>query len=206
MSTPPDDFDWLEALLRKQQASNLAFCRKQMRNEHDAQDAYQEMVVIALLRRDKLWACEPQQRGGWLTETARHVCQNRRRDRSKGMARRRSADEPAPVGKEEAARWRRAEAEALVVPKDEAFWRLQEQRSADLDDTADLLRELAELLRQLPPSLRVVAECSLEGRRPKEIATQLGLTETAVNLRLHRARKQLSARRRARHHEDGSRP
>lgn len=196
VSTPPDGFEWLKELCQKEEANILSFCRRQLRNEQDAEDAWQDTLVTAVLQREKLWACEPQQRGGWLTEAARHACHKQWRHRSRDSFRHRPAaggQPPAAIDEQGAARWRQAESAAAIVPKFEAYWRLQDQRTEDARDTADKLRELAELVPHLPTTLRVAVELALAGHRPPEIAEQLGITRTAVDLRLHRARHQLGA-------------
>lgn len=49
---------------------------------------------------------------------------------------------------------------------------------------------------------RVVEEISLEGRRAAEVATRLGMSESAVRVTLHRALKALAAAYRRDRHED----
>ncbi len=196
MSTPPKDFDWLADLCRKEEAAILPFCRRLLYDEQDALDAWQETQTRAVLHWEKVLACESQQRGPWLTEVARNVCQETLRRRARDTTTRRPLQPPdrlAPIGQIGAARWRQAESEATVVPKGEAFWRYQAQRMEDARDSAEKFQHLAELAQGLPLSLQIVAQLALDGHKPAEIADRLGLTLTAVNLRLHRARKEMVA-------------
>ena len=84
----------------------------------------------------------------------------------------------------------------------------------DIDDHADLAATAADpevetaldsqrLLAGLPDrQRRIVEEMSIEGRRAAEVATRLGMTETAVRVALHRALKALAAAYRRDDHED----
>lgn len=70
-----------------------------------------------------------------------------------------------------------------------------QRRESDPVDRADLgeLREdLAEALRQLPPKLRsVIVLRDIYDLPHESIAAELGISETAAKVRLHRARKRL---------------
>lgn len=194
MTAPPTDGLWLAELLKSQHPRLLALCKYRLQNEQDALDACQETYLRAFLRVAKLRTAEQPER--WLRETARRVCLESLRRRSKWTrthpSRFQRCEEPAPIDLLGAQRWREQEAQLTTTSRAEDYYRHQRQQAEGARERAVWLLELAELLQLLGPDQREVMERTMDGLEPREIAIELGITEAAVHGRKHRAVQQIS--------------
>ncbi len=82
------------------------------------------------------------------------------------------------------------------LPDDPVIEDLNPQRDPEFQADVDVLRgQLTEALRSLPPKLRaVVVLRDIYDLPHEDIAAELGITESAAKVRLHRARKRLRER------------
>lgn len=154
-----------------------------------AEDLAQEALFLAWRDRDRLR--DPAKRAQWLAGIARNVCQDWRRRRAREHARVSHAGRRRSAGRSSGAS--PADRPSTVAAGAGAG------STGDLDlvpDEYDLeveleRRELAELLDRamglLPPATRaVLTQRYLEARPQAQVALRLGLTEGAVEARLHR--------------------
>ena len=80
----------------------------------------------------------------------------------------------------------------FALPGDEALLESSDTAPEDAAETADLLARSEAALAQLPEDARaVVVLRDIEGLSTKEVAELLGVTETVVKVRLHRAHARL---------------
>ncbi len=157
----------------------LAYCRSELPDAHDAQDACQDTYLVVLQRIDVVTAHDHPH--GWLFATARNACRGvvRRRDRDVTQPAKRSAipgGSAHPGRDHEEPRGKRYQDE-LDRARDEA-----------LHDALDA-SEARERVAALPGTLRDVAVLALEGRTAQEIAEELGISRNALDLRVHRIKR-----------------
>ena len=80
----------------------------------------------------------------------------------------------------------------FALPGDDALLASTDTSPDDAAETADLLARSEAALAQLPEDARaVVVLRDIEGLSTKEVAELLGVTETVVKVRLHRAHARL---------------
>jgi RNA polymerase sigma factor (sigma-70 family) len=152
-------------LLRRHGPMVLSTCRRLLRHEQDAEDAFQAAFLVLARKAESV---RPRAAvGGWLYGVACYTAQAARRRRRRRQQPERPMDE-AP------------DRAAPVAP--ESVW----------DELVPLLdRELG----RLPEKYRLaVVLCELEGRPRKEVARQLGIPEGTLSSRLAAARKLLARR------------
>ena len=151
-------------LYRRHRRRLLGFCIAQTGSREEGEDAVQDTFIYALaaLRRGVVPQCEL----AWLLTIARHVCQTRRRNRS-----------------------RRSE---VVVTRD--LDALQDVVAAR-EQNADELYGLHEALAALPDTQRqAILLREWQGLSYREIARELELSLSAVETLLFRARRSLARR------------
>jgi RNA polymerase sigma-70 factor (ECF subfamily) len=148
-------------------------------NVNDAEETLQETFLSAIKALPKF---EGRSRfSTWLYRIASNAC---------FMKRRHEAAEPEllPIEIEEIA----GDAEPFVAPRLLTDWSAQPLDVALDHEVHELLQEA---IAELPPALRIVFIWrDLEGLSTAETAEILGISETAVKVRLHRARLQLRER------------
>lgn len=155
------------ALLVRHGPMVLGVCRRILRDEHDAEDAFQATFLVLARKAGTLR--RPQLLASWLYGTARHLASRTRR----GESRRRQHEV------------HRLESAAPSAPGDL------------LDDLSarELLLALDEELARLPEAYRLpLILCRLEGRTHEEAACLLGWTAGSVKGRVERGRRRLEAR------------
>src|SRR5262245_8284246 len=152
-------------LLRRHGPMVLSTCRRLLRHEQDAEDAFQATFLV--LARKAASVVPREAVGGWLYGVACRTAQAAR-----GRRRRRETREK-----------QMGELPERAAPP--ALDRLWEELVPLLD------RELG----RLPEKYRLaVVLCELEGRSRKEVARQLGIPEGTLSSRLATARKLLARR------------
>jgi RNA polymerase sigma-70 factor (ECF subfamily) len=149
----------------------LRFARRRLRDGAAAEDVVQD-VFEAVLRRQAAFAGRSSLRT-WLTGVLKHkIVDRQRRQRDHG-----SLDD-ADDG---------AGAAALGL-------RCPQPLPDEVADQRQRLRRTLERIEALPPALReVVQRRLLDGQDTGEICRALGITETNLFVRLHRARRRLCA-------------
>ncbi|MDQ1697592.1 MAG: hypothetical protein QOJ03_2945 [Frankiaceae bacterium] len=163
----------LDALIRATYADVYALCRRMLADPDEAADATQEVFVRVM--RSVLGFRGDSAFGTWLHRVTVNVCLTSLRKRSRARA----------VGMV-------AGGTPFGMPGDE----LELASTADAPEeraiTADLAARSEAALAQLPEDARaVVVLRDIEGLSTKEVADLLGVTETVVKVRLHRAHARL---------------
>lgn len=147
----------------------VRYCSRFTGDPHAAEDLAQQTLLEA-------WGCErtlrdPRARQGWLFGIARNLCLMRARGRAREVSRLASLDEGG---------WESPELNGRLA--DEFDLEVELERE-------DLARLLDRAMALLPPATRrVLTERYLEESPQAEVAERLGLTEGAVEARLHRGR------------------
>jgi len=165
----------LDALIRATYADVYALCRRMLADPDEAADATQEVFVRVMrsvvgFRGDSTF-------GTWLHRVTVNVCLTALRKRSKARA----------AGMV-------AGGTPFALPGDDALLASSDTAPEDAAETADLLARSEAALAQLPEDARaVVVLRDIEGLSTKEVAELLGVTETVVKVRLHRAHARLRA-------------
>jgi RNA polymerase sigma-70 factor, ECF subfamily len=165
----------LDALIRATYADVYALCRRMLADPDEAADATQEVFVRVMrsvvgFRGDAAF-------GTWLHRVTVNVCLTALRKRSKARA----------AGMV-------AGGTPFALPGDDALLASTDTAPDDAAETADLLARSEAALAQLPEDARaVVVLRDIEGLSTKEVAELLGVTETVVKVRLHRAHARLRA-------------
>lgn len=162
----------MDALIRATYTSVYALCRRLLGDPADAADATQEVYVRVM--RSVLGFRAESSFGTWLHKVTVNVCATALRRRGDIRARGQVAGHTAfavPGGPD------------LLVSGDST-----EDRVADLDQA----RRVAAALEHLPADSRsVVVLRDVQGLSTKEAAAVLGISESAVKVRLHRAHARL---------------
>ncbi|WP_422926624.1 sigma-70 family RNA polymerase sigma factor [Singulisphaera sp. PoT] len=154
-----------EALMGRHGPMVLATCRAMLRNEHDAEDAFQATFLVLARKASSIRAGSSL--AGWLHRVAHRTCVE---------------------SSIRAARRRRKESEAKAQDSPGASRPVLE---ADHDWQPILHEEIG----RLPESHRLpVVLCGLEGLTYEQAAEQLGWTVPKLRTRLSRAREQLKGR------------
>src|SRR5581483_11417849 len=155
----PAGADEERALYERYAARILAFCVRNLRSREDAEDAAQTTFVNAL--RAIRAGVEPRSEEAWLYSIARNVCLSHMR----AAGRRRQVELPSDLEiVQETVAGQEPDADELLVLREALDWMPETQRNALL------LREW-------------------RGLSYAEIATELGLSQSAVETLLFRARK-----------------
>src|SRR5438270_4740242 len=163
----------LDALIRATYADVYALCRRMLADPDEAADATQEVFVRVMrsvvgFRGDAAF-------GTWLHRVTVNVCLTALRKRSKARA----------AGMV-------AGGTPFALPGDDALLVSTDASPDDAAETADLLARSEAALAELPEDARaVVVLRDIEGLSTKEVAELLGVTETVVKVRLHRAHTRL---------------
>ncbi|CAA9214592.1 MAG: hypothetical protein AVDCRST_MAG26-262 [uncultured Chloroflexia bacterium] len=150
-----------------ERAALVRFCTRYTGDPHAAEDLAQQTLLQAWRHEQRLR--DPQARRGWLLTIARNECLMWARSRGR-----------------ETARW------VELAWENEA--EAQPQLAADVDlelelERDDLARLLERALALLPPHIRDVLVWRYVEETPQaEVAARLGLTEGAVEARLHRGK------------------
>jgi RNA polymerase sigma-70 factor, ECF subfamily len=163
----------LDALIRATYADVYALCRRMLADPDEASDATQEVFVRVM--RSVLGFRGDSAFGTWLHRITVNVCltalRKRSRARAAGMV---------------------AGGTPFALPGDEAGLAVSDDSPEDRAVTADLASRSEAALATLPEDSRaVVVLRDLEGLSTKEVADLLGVTETVVKVRLHRAHARL---------------
>jgi RNA polymerase sigma factor (sigma-70 family) len=159
----------LEAILRRHGAMVWGVCRRVLRNDHDAEDAFQAALLVFVRKAGSIASRE--HLANYLYGLAHLTARKARQTVAKRRAR---------------------EIQVTQLPEPQSA-------PPDRNPWLDLQALLDETLSRLPDKYRaVVVLCDLEGRTRAEAARQLGVAEGTVGSRLARARAQL-AERLARH-------
>ena len=163
----------LDALIRATYADVYALCRRMLADPDEAADATQEVFVRVM--RSVLGFRGESSFGTWLHRVTVNVCltalRRRSRARATGMV---------------------AGGTPFALPGDEAELPSTSGSPSELAETADLLARSEAALAALPEDARaVVVLRDLEGLSTREVAELLGVTETVVKVRLHRAHARL---------------
>jgi RNA polymerase sigma-70 factor (ECF subfamily) len=166
----------LQDILARERRRLVGLCTTLVRNAEVAEDLAQETLYEAWRHRDNLR--DGTRAAAWLSGVARNVClrwlQRQRRD----------ADHRLPISGEDDDSGGEAAASLEALPD-------------DLDIEAELERaELAQLLDRAMARLPVQTRAILQGHfideaAHAEIALRLGLSESAVKVRLHRGKRAL---------------
>jgi len=163
----------LDELIRATYADVYALCRRMLADPDEAADATQEVFVRVM--RSVLGFRGDAAFGTWLHRVTVNVCLTMLRKRSKARA----------AGMV-------AGGTPFALPGDDVDMVSTEQSPADAAETADLVSRSEAALAQLPEDARaVVVLRDIEGLSTKEVADLLGVTETVVKVRLHRAHARL---------------
>jgi RNA polymerase sigma-70 factor, ECF subfamily len=164
----------LDALIRATYADVYALSRRMLADPDEAADATQEVFVRVMrsvigFRGDSAF-------GTWLHRVTVNVCLTALRKRSKARA----------VGMV-------AGGTPFALPgDDDAMLVASDASPSEAAETADLLARSEAALARLPEDARaVVVLRDIEGLSTKEVADLLGVTETVVKVRLHRAHARL---------------
>ena len=163
----------LDALIRATYADVYALCRRMLADPDEASDATQEVFVRVM--RSVLGFRGESAFGTWLHRVTVNVCltslRRRSRARAAGMV---------------------AGGTPFAMPGDEAGLESTADSPEDRAVTADLAARSEAALAALPEDARaVVVLRDIEGLSTKEVAELLGVTETVVKVRLHRAHARL---------------
>jgi RNA polymerase sigma factor (sigma-70 family) len=182
----PDERQWLQSALLADHDGLLTATRLRLARlarargveAHLIDDVVQETLLEAWSHLDRLTA--PAGFQAWIDEICRNICRRAARRRTIDLLRNRSLSQPS------AATGDRTDAEAPAL------------LAADTPDPLEALnrQDLALLLDRalglLQPAARQVVElCYLLELPHAEVAARLGLTGGALDVRLHRARRQL---------------
>lgn len=165
----------LDALIRATYAEVYALARRMLADPDEAADATQEVFVRVMksvlgFRGDSTF-------GTWLHRVTVNVCLTMLRKRSRAREAGLVAGH-APFG----------------LPADESALAARGPQPDELAATADLAARSEAALATLPEDARaVVVLRDIEGLSTKEVAELLGVTETVVKVRLHRAHTRLRA-------------
>lgn len=168
--------DAFETLVRLYMARLLAVARRFLRNEEDARDAVQDAFISAFRSIQKFEA------GAKLSTWLHRIVVNSAlmRLRTKRRHPEEEIDELMPRFAEDG--------HHLQEPAD---WRLSAEEMVQQSETRELVRGAID---KLPDSYRVVLLMrDIEEMPTGETAAALGITATAVKVRLHRARQALRA-------------
>jgi RNA polymerase sigma-70 factor, ECF subfamily len=164
----------LDALIRATYADVYALSRRMLADPDEAADATQEVFVRVMrsvigFRGDSAF-------GTWLHRVTVNVCLTALRKRSKARA----------AGMV-------AGGTPFALPgDDDAMLVASDASPSEAAETADLLARSEAALARLPEDARaVVVLRDIEGLSTKEVADLLGVTETVVKVRLHRAHARL---------------
>lgn len=166
----------LAEIVEKHQGTIYNVALRMCGNVHDAEETLQETFLNALKALPRF---EGRSRfATWLYRIASNACLMRRRH---------EATQPGIVSVDEAVD--DADAEGDFRPKYFVDWSAKPEEEV-LD--AELRQVMAEAVTHLPPNLRLVFIWrDLEGLSTQEAAEVLGISESAVKVRLHRARLRL---------------
>jgi RNA polymerase sigma-70 factor, ECF subfamily len=163
----------LDTLIRATYADVYALCRRMLADPDEAADATQEVYLRVM--RSVLGFRGDSAFGTWLHRVSVNVCLTALRKRSKARAAGMVAG-GAP----------------FALPGDEIALQSTGGGPDDLAATADLAARSEAALATLPEDARaVVVLRDIEGLSTKEVADLLGVTETVVKVRLHRAHARL---------------
>src|SRR4051794_32180602 len=163
----------LDALIRATYADVYALCRRMLADPDEAADATQEVFVRVM--RSVLGFRGESAFGTWLHRVTVNVCLTALRKRSKARA----------AGMV-------AGGTPFALPGDDVDVAVTSASPSDLAETADLVARSEAALAKLPEDARaVVVLRDIEGLTTKEVAELLGVTETVVKVRLHRAHTRL---------------
>ncbi|MFA9431040.1 RNA polymerase sigma factor [Egicoccus sp. AB-alg2] len=161
----------MDALVRATYAEVYATCRRLLGDPADAADATQE--VYLRVTRSVLGFRAESAFGTWLHRVALNVCATMLRRRGDGRARGQVAGSSA------------------FAPDEHVHDQVD---TADAVADRDHARRVAAAIERLPPAARdVVVLRDVHGLSTKEAAGLLGLSESAVKVRLHRAHARLRA-------------
>jgi RNA polymerase sigma-70 factor (ECF subfamily) len=163
----------LDTLIRATYADVYALCRRMLADPDEASDATQEVFVRVM--RSVLGFRGESAFGTWLHRVTVNVCltslRRRSRARATGMV---------------------AGGTPFALPGDESGLATLADSPEDRAVTADLAARSEAALAELPEDARaVVVLRDIEGLSTKEVAELLGVTETVVKVRLHRAHARL---------------
>jgi RNA polymerase sigma-70 factor (ECF subfamily) len=165
----------LDALIRATYADVYALARRMLADPDEAADATQEVFVRVM--RSVLGFRGESAFGTWLHRVTVNVCLTMLRKRSR-------AREAGLV----------AGHTAFGLPGDEAGLAARGPQPDEVAATADLAARSEAALATLPEEARaVVVLRDIEGLSTREVAELLGVTETVVKVRLHRAHTRLRA-------------
>lgn len=163
----------LDELIRATYADVYALCRRMLADPEEASDATQEVFVRVM--RSVLGFRGDAAFGTWLHRVTVNVCLTSLRRRSRARAAGMVAG-GTPFG----------------LPGDELSIESESDSPEDRAVTADLAARSEVALASLPEDARaVVVLRDIEGMSTKEVAEMLGVTETVVKVRLHRAHARL---------------
>jgi RNA polymerase sigma-70 factor, ECF subfamily len=165
--------DALDALIRATYADVYALCRRMLADPDEASDATQEVFMRVM--RSVLGFRGESAFGTWLHRVTVNVCltslRRRSRARATGMV---------------------AGGTPFALPGEEPGLASVSDNPEDRAVTADLVARSEAALGALPEDARaVVVLRDLEGLSTREVAELLGVTETVVKVRLHRAHARL---------------
>lgn len=164
----------MDALIRATYADVYALCRRLLGDPVDAADATQEVYLRVV--RSVLGFRGEAAFGTWLHRVTVNVCATALRRRGDVAARGQTAGHTAFADP--------GSPETLAAADD------TEARVTELDRT----RRVTRAIEQLAPDARaVVVLRDVQGLSTKEAAALLGISETAVKVRLHRAHAKLRA-------------
>jgi RNA polymerase sigma-70 factor, ECF subfamily len=165
----------LDTLIRATYADVYALSRRMLADPEEAADATQEVFVRVM--RSVLGFRGESAFGTWLHRVTVNVCLTMLRKRSK-------AREAGLV----------AGSTPFGLPDDESSLASADPLPEDIAATADLAARSEAALATLPEDARaVVVLRDIEGLSTKEVAELLGVTESVVKVRLHRAHAKLRA-------------
>jgi RNA polymerase sigma-70 factor, ECF subfamily len=165
----------LDTLIRATYADVYALCRRMLADPDEAADATQEVYLRVM--RSVLGFRGESSFGTWLHRVTVNVCLTALRKRSRARA----------VGMV-------AGGTPFALPGDEVFLAGSDDAPDDLALAADLAARSEAALASLPEDARaVVVLRDIEGLSTKEVADLLGVSESVVKVRLHRAHARLRA-------------
>jgi RNA polymerase sigma-70 factor, ECF subfamily len=165
----------LDTLIRATYADVYALCRRMLADPDEAADATQEVYLRVM--RSVLGFRGESSFGTWLHRVTVNVCLTALRKRSRARA----------VGMV-------AGGTPFALPGDEVFLAGSNDAPDDLALAADLAARSEAALASLPEDARaVVVLRDIEGLSTKEVADLLGVSESVVKVRLHRAHARLRA-------------
>jgi RNA polymerase sigma-70 factor, ECF subfamily len=165
----------MEALIRATYTDVYALCRRLLGDAADAADATQE-VYLRVMRSVRGFRAEAAF-GTWLHRVTVNVCATALRRRGDVRARGQAAGRTPFASPDDTGL-----ADALVAVDD------TEGRVVELEQT----RRVMDAVDALPPAAReIVVLRDVQGLSTKETAVMLGISESAVKVRLHRAHARL---------------